>query len=58
VIPPNSFIIHVDTTYKMSQRDYPVLVNGLSVGLQTLKRSGRASSVYLYLGNYQGRCQS
>ncbi|RLN44479.1 hypothetical protein BBJ28_00023857 [Nothophytophthora sp. Chile5] len=30
MVPPDSFIIHVDATYKMSQCDYPVLVVGLS----------------------------
>ncbi|RLN92624.1 hypothetical protein BBJ28_00015178 [Nothophytophthora sp. Chile5] len=30
MVPPDSFIIHLDATYKMSQCDYPVLVVGLS----------------------------
>jgi hypothetical protein len=30
MVPPDSFILHVDATYKMSQCDYPVLVVGVS----------------------------
>ncbi|KAE9044804.1 hypothetical protein PR003_g4342 [Phytophthora rubi] len=30
MVPPESFIMHVDTAYKMNFREYPVLVVGMS----------------------------
>ncbi|KAG3057166.1 hypothetical protein PI125_g25445 [Phytophthora idaei] len=30
VVPPQSFILHLDATYKMNQCEYPVLVVGVS----------------------------